>query len=198
MPDLTVDFKWYRDPKGYRLVAAKVPRRGQSWREILDTPASEIAPARIVRNGGALQSYRPLEIPDLFDRFIRMARSENGVLEFVEKFGPLTVNGLRGKGEIVLDVMDQAKAMVRYGTRGLDKLTVSIVADDGGMHLKVQPTCLLDALWLQFAQTNTRSRVCRQCHEPFPIGPAVKRRKDAKFCSEECRIKFNSLERSRR
>ena len=40
MPDLTLDFTWYRDPKGYRLIPAKVPklRPGQS---ILDLPARD-------------------------------------------------------------------------------------------------------------------------------------------------------------
>jgi hypothetical protein len=196
MPDLTLDFTWYKDTKGYRLVPAKVPKRrpGQS---LLDVPSTEIEPARIVGRGGKLQSYRPLEIPGLVGRFFEMATSEKGVLEFVEKFGPLTHQGLRGKGEIVPEVVDQAKAMVRYGTRGLGKFEAWIEIDHEGMRLKVRPTCLLDALWLLLAQTNTRSKVCQQCRKPFPIGVAVGRRRDAKFCSDKCRIKFNSLERSR-
>src|SRR5262249_19032374 len=196
MPDLALDFTWYRDPKGYRLIPAKIPkvRPGQS---IMDVPASDIEPARIVRNGGELQSYRPLEIPNLVGRFINNATSEKGVLEFVEKFGPLTHGGLGNKGEIVPDVVDQAEAMVRYGTRGLGRFKAWIEIDHEGLRLKVQPTSLLDALWLLLAQTNTRSKQCLQCRKPFPIGVAVKRRKDAKFCSDKCRIKFNSLERSR-
>jgi hypothetical protein len=197
MPDLTFDFTWHKDPKGYRLVPAKLPRLrpGQSP---LDVPSIGIEPARIVRNGGALQSYRPLEhFPALFDRFIRTATSEKGVLEFVEKFGPLTHDGLRGKGEIVLDVVDQARDMARYGGRGLGKLNAWIEVDHEGMRLKVKPTCLLDALWLQLAQANPRSRVCPQCRKSFLIGVAVNRRKDAQFCTDECRIKFNSLKRSR-
>src|SRR5262245_3404956 len=120
MPDLTLDFTWYRDPKGYQLIPAKVPklRPGQS---ILDVLANEIEPARIVCNSKERQSYRPLEIPNLAGRFINMARSEAGVLKFVEKFGPLTHDGLRGKGGVVPKIMDQAEAMVRYGTRGLGK-----------------------------------------------------------------------------
>ena len=196
MPELTLDFTWYKDPKGYRLVPAKLPqlRPGQS---LLDVPATGIEPARIFGKGGKLQSYRPLEIPNLVGRFIEMARSEAGVLKFVEKFGPLTHDGLRGKGEVVPEIMDQVEAMVRYGTRGLGKFKAWIEIDHEGMRLKVRPSCLLDALWLLLAQTNTRSRVCQQCRKPFPIGVAVGRRKDAKFCSDECRIKFNSLERSR-
>jgi len=196
MPDLTLDFKWYRDPKGHRLIPARFPklRKGQS---IMDAPMADIEPSRIVRNGGELQSYRPLEIHNLAGLFIKMARSETGVLEFVEKFGPLTSDGLRGKGEIVFEIIDQAEAMVRYGTKGLGRFKAWIEIDNEGMRLKVQPTSLLDALWLLLAQTNTRSRVCRQCRTPFPIGVAVGRRRDAKFCSDDCRIKFNSLERSR-
>jgi len=196
MPDLTFDFTWYRDLKGYRLIPAKLPPRrpGQS---LLDVPSVGVEPARIVRNNGPLQTYRPLEIPNLVGRFINMARSEAGALEFVEKFGPLTIAGLRGKGEVVFEIMDEAAAMVRYGTRGLGKFKAWIVVDDEGMRLKVEPTSLLDALWLLLAQTNTRSKLCQQCRQPFSTGVAVKRRRDAKFCTDECRIKFNSLKRSR-
>src|SRR5262249_14375276 len=165
---------------------------GQS---VLDVPAREIEPARIVRNRGALQSYRPLEIPKIVDHFIRTATSEVGVLRFVEKFGPLTSEGLRGKGDVVPEIVDQAKAMLRPGATSLNKLNASIVIDHEEMRLKVWPACLLDALWLQLVKDNARTAECPQCHEPFRIG--VGRRKDARFCSEDCRIKFNSLERSR-
>ena len=190
MPDLTLDFTWYKDPKGYRLVPAKFHK------SVMDVPMRDIEPARIVRNRGALQSYRPLEIPALFDRFINTATTESGVLEFVQKFGPLTHDGLRGKGDIVPDIIEQAQAMARPGSRMLNKLNIAIIIDDE-MRLKIWPGCLLDALWLQLAQANTRSKLCPQCRKPFMIGVAVKRRKDARFCTDECRIKFNSLERSR-
>jgi len=196
MPDLTLDFTWYRDPKGYRLIPAKLPklRPGQS---INDVPMREIEPDRIVRNGGKPQPYRPLEIPALFDRFIKMATTENGVLEFVQKFGPLTKNGRWGKGDIVPDIIDHAEAMARGHGSGLLNINVSITVERDETRLKVSPACLLDALWLQLAQANTRSKQCPQCRKPFRIGVAVKRRKDARFCSDDCRIKFNSLERSR-
>jgi hypothetical protein len=195
MPDLTFDFTWYRDLKGYRLIPAKLPRRRSA--DPLDLPSVGIEPARIVRNGGALQSYQPLEIPDLAGRFIQTARTEAGALEFVQTFGPLTRAGLGGRGEVVPEIMDEAAAMARYGTRGLGRFKGWIEIDREGMRLKVKPTSLLDALWLLLAQTNTQSKVCLQCRKPFPIGVAVHRRRDAKFCSDACRIKFNSLERSR-
>jgi hypothetical protein len=198
MPDLTLDFTWYKDPKGYRLIPAKVPRRrpGQSP---LDVPSTGIEPARIVRNGGTLQSYRPLEhFPTLFDDFTKTATSEAGVLKFIERFGPLTHDGLRGKGDIVLDAIDQARDMTGGpGTALVKKLNASITVERDGVRLKLWPACLLDALWLQLAQANPRSRVCPQCRKPFLIGGAVNRRKDAQFCTDECRIRFNSLARSR-
>jgi hypothetical protein len=195
MTELTLDFTWYKDPEGYRLIPAKVPKR----REGLDVPMTDIEPARIVRGGGRLQSYRPLEhFPKLFDRFINTATTENGVLQFVQKFGPLTHNGLRGKGDVVYEIMDQARAMTGGpGTALVKKLNASITVERDGVRLKLWPACLLDALWLQLAQANTRSRMCPQCRKPFRTGVAVKRRKDARFCSDGCRIKYNSLERSR-
>ena len=100
MPDLTIDITWYKDPKGYRLVPAK-PIKLRPGQSLLDVPYTEIEPARIIRNGGELQSYRPLEIPNLVGRFIRMATSESGLLAFIEKYGPLTFDGLRGEGDNV-------------------------------------------------------------------------------------------------
>jgi hypothetical protein len=203
MPDLTFDFTWYKDAKGYRLIPPKSPKRrpGQS---ILDVRASDIQPARIVRNGGALQSYRPLEYPRLFIRFIDTAKSENGVLEFVERFGPLTHDGLQRDGDVVPAVIDQAENMSQ-ALRGqiiampLNQLIASIVTDNGRMRLKVRPACLLDALWLQLAQAKsvTNFRECLHCHGPFIAGGGADRRADAKFCSDECRIEFNSRKRSR-
>jgi hypothetical protein len=201
MPDLTFDFTWYKDRKGYRLIPAKPSRR----RSILDAKAGDVQPARIVRNGGTLQSYRPLEFfPNLFSRFIDMAKSENGVLEFVEKFGPLTHDGLRRDGDVVPAVIDQAENMSQV-LRGriiampLNSLNASLVTERNDIRLKVSPACLIDALWLQLAQAKsvTNFRECPQCHRSFMTGRRTNRRADAKFCSIECKTKFHSLERSR-
>ena len=94
MLDLSIDFTWFQDTQGYRLIPAKpiALRRGQS---ILDVPSREIQPARIVRHGGKLRSYQPFEFPSdlLIKEFIGATKSENGMLEFVKRFGPLTYEG---------------------------------------------------------------------------------------------------------
>jgi hypothetical protein len=211
MPELTFDFKWYRDAAGYRLIPAKpiTLRRGQS---ILDIPSNQIQPARILRKGGPLQSYRPLdEFPTLFRHFIQASRTEAGVLGFVQKFGPLTHAALQRRdgirnGDVVLDIIDSAEEMVKLLRGGivampLKQLNASVVTEADGIRLKVGPACLLDALWLQLAQAKSGGkasfRECLQCHTLFATGVGTDRRADAKFCSDKCRITFNSLERSR-
>jgi len=171
----------------------------------LDLPPRDIQPARIIRNGGALQAYRPIEaFPNLFRYFMAMPKSEDGVLEFIQTYGPLTYEGMQGDGDVVPAVIDEAVNMSKT-VRGqilaapLNKLNVTIFSDPShGVHLKVSPTCLLDALWLQLAQTRSKTdfRECLQCHEPFLVGAGI-RRADAKFCSDKCRITFNSHNRSR-
>ena len=198
MLDLSIDFTWFQDPQGYRPIPAKpiALRRGQS---ILDVPMRDIQPARIVRNGGKLQPYRPFEFPSdlLIKEFIGATKSENGMLEFVKRFGPLTYEGLRGRGEIVWELRDQANEMSEvmlgriYG-KVLGKLNVSISSQREGIYLKVEPPDLLSALWLLVARTK-RKRQCLQCNRAL-----IGLRADAKFCSDACRIAFNSLERTRK
>jgi hypothetical protein len=203
MPDLTFDFKWYKYAGGCRLVPAKLPRgRATSAR------ADDIEPARIVPNGEALKSYRPHVDETLFNYFISKAQSENGVLEFVKNYGPLTNDGLRKGCEVVREIIDAAEEMSdalrdHKVVVPLGSLNVSIVSDDRGTRLKVRPKCLLDALWLQLAQVKSkgvRFRECEneKCRKVFIAGPTGNRRGDARFCSDECRIKFNSLQRSRK
>jgi hypothetical protein len=189
MPQLEFDFTWYKDAKGYRLT----PERGRG----LDAPAWEVQPARIVRNRGRLLPYEPLRIEDLFERFSRIKTPED-VLRFVETYGPLTHSGLRGKGDVVHDLIAEARDMRSSVSKPLGRLNVTIRNAVSETRLRVRPASLLDALWLQFAQAGSRSRECPQCHERFLVGVAARRRADAKFCSAECRKRFNSLRRSRR
>jgi hypothetical protein len=202
MPDLTFDFKWYKHVRGYRLVPAKLHRGS-----VLGAQPDDIEPAKIVPEGGPLQSYRPFaKSENLFELFVRRAKSEEGVLEFVKNFGPLTHDGLRKGGEVVQDIIDAAEEMSGV-LRGhiiattLSPLKVSIITDDERrLRLKISPQCLLDALWLQLAQVSGSAsfRECWNCSEPFVAGVKGNRRGDAKFCSDKCRIEFNSLQRSRK
>jgi hypothetical protein len=203
MPDLTFDFTWYKHAGGYRLIPAKPLPRRQSP---LDFRFEDIQPARIVPKGGPLKEYRPLKSDILFDHFIRTAKSEDGVLEFINAYGPLTSDGLRKGGEVVPAIIDAAKEMSevlrgRIVAMPLEPLNVSIITDhERRMRLEIRPYCLLHALWLQMAQASgvASFRECQRCGEPFVVGGGGNRRADAKFCSDKCRIEFNSLQRSRK
>src|SRR5262245_61429948 len=144
MPNLTFDFTWYRDPKGYQLVPAKPRMPGE---RLLGGKVGDVRGARIVRNGGPLESYQPLHaFPNLYTHFIDMARSEEGVLKFVQNFGPLTREGLREKGDLVPRLVDQAQEMLSPGTMRLNPIEAWIVTANNETRLKVSPACLLDAL----------------------------------------------------
>lgn len=195
-----IDFAWTRDPKGYRLV----------W-----TPQRAI-----VRNGPNRSEVlcRPLT-GDEYRIFVHIAHSPDGALEFVERFGPLTWGGWDSRHGDSLDiVMMNARTM-----RELLDVTCegrSPLAEEPGamsptstLHAAVlwdpaikairwslRPNTLLDALWLQFGQELSRGakiRACQHCGAFFEAGVGTGRRADAKFCSDEHRVAFNSLKRSK-
>ena len=83
----------------------------------------------------------------------------------------------------------------------LTKLDVRLVGDPGlnSLRFSLSPRSLLDALWLQLAQKLSAGGVIRQCQHCggwFEAGPGSGRRFDAKFCSDDHRVVFNSRRRS--
>jgi hypothetical protein len=174
-------------------------------------------PAYITATSSNFESYRPLEIESLFLEFATLHTTED-VLDFVKKFGALTRVGPQIKqGELVEGVLEHSRAMrellemVGRGYIGtlaatqynpFSELEVSL-AQDPTSGLPIQryvPSSLLDALWLQAVQALQGGTVVRQCHHcghPFKAGIGTGRRLDAKFCSEEHKITFHSLKRSR-
>lgn len=108
-----VDFEWYRDSLGYELLEPKsrvaVPIRPVEGETLVAHAPEMVAllarPQRIVRRGGELVRYRPLNkfSPRLKSApcklFATEAVNPRGLLAFVEKFGPLTRRGLKEKEE---------------------------------------------------------------------------------------------------
>jgi hypothetical protein len=192
-----ISFGWWRerDPKDYEIKnAGNRPTFAGILRD--DWP-------RIRAKGIALDPYNPIdEFPDLYERFARV-RSEADVIKFVRAYGPLTHDGLGGKGDTIQKVQRQAESMAAGNLHVglvLCNLDAVLAADHDGIHLRVKPANLLDALWLQFAQAASKGLAnrCKQCKAVFATGPDTKRRKGAEFCSVECKTKFHSLKRSRR
>jgi hypothetical protein len=84
----------------------------------------------------------------------------------------------------------------------LTSLEAFLVSSGGSaIRLKLSPSRLIDALWLQMAQSITSGRdlkECLHCGELFEVGPGSGRRLDAKFCKDEHRIAFYNRRRSKK
>jgi hypothetical protein len=191
-----IEFTWKYDPKGYHFVESR-------------------GPMRIVRAGsnGAEKLCRPLNGEE-FRIFASQAHTPQGALDFVHRYGPLTWEGWdEAKGDLVLLIQVNAvamRALLDATQNGRSKPGVE--APDITVHATViwdqaakaprwcfRPNTLLDALWLQFGQEVTRGvkmQTCQHCGAWFQAGAGTGRRADAKFCSDEHRVTFNSLKRS--
>jgi hypothetical protein len=198
MTTIRIDFTWYVDSKGYR------PKDG-----------------RLIRNGGELRTYRPLDdYPTLFRMFADECRSEKGVQNFVNKFGLLIASpgdlittralGLSGitaaRGDLISEVIQQAKWMTKLvnDKSGVPQIPLTsleaALVPNGTIRLKLSPSRLIDAIWLQMAQSVSSGRDlqhCLHCGELFEVGPGSGRRLDAKFCTDEHRTQFHNQRRSK-
>jgi hypothetical protein len=209
MARIAVQLDWWRDPKGYRLVETGRPKM-----------------QCVVRNGTGhgpedFVLLRPLDSTDvLFRIFANEATTPNGVLDFVRRFGSLTWAGWSAtEGEPVpyaISDADHMRQVLRYWATSRAQpdepfvpqtgrpvsLDAMVVWDPIVKTLKweLRPKTLLDGLWLQLGQAltaNVQIRQCERCGNFFEAGRGTGRRLDAKFCSDEHRVAFNSLKRSR-
>jgi hypothetical protein len=188
------EFIWKRDLKGYRL-----------W-------DSE---RRVVASGVKQETYKPFERHEnLFGQFAIIPKTPEGVLDFITKFGPLTREGLEDRGEDVAAVLEGAESMAgllqtaegRQSTSQLSSqrksiyLTMEFANPSSGRLLTIVPDTLLDGMWLQLAEAlsgDAQLLRCIQCGVWFAAGASFGRRRETKFCSDEHRILYNSLKRSR-
>jgi hypothetical protein len=214
-----VEFRSWRDPAGYRLIAAKPPEL-----------------QRIGRKGhknAPLEPWHPLDCTaDLFLIFAKSATTPDGLLDFVKEFGPVMHDGHDPNGDIVPEMIDHARrmntllekhwrepSMVKRReaepppfvhpfkwTRDKEfspaRLQATVIWDIGTKALQWQfkPDSLLNGLWLQlgmFLMRGAKLMVCEHCGSFFTAGIGTGRRVVARFCSDEHRIAFNSLKRSR-
>jgi hypothetical protein len=182
---------------------------------------------RVVRSGKGhdpkdFQHSQPLSKTDsLFKIFANIATTPQGVLDFVQRFGPLTEGGWDPKiGEdvnLVISNADHMRQLLRYSSgnqKGLglplsrhqatrsSSIDAQVIWDSATKSPKweLRPRTLLDALWLQLGQALTAGaqiRQCEHCGDWFEAGRGTGRRLDAKFCCDEHRTAFNSLKRSR-
>jgi hypothetical protein len=226
MTVLGIDFQWWRDDAGYDFVPAApsepAPSETSPFYALISSILPEGAgrPARIVRRGGKLEPYRPFGTVDgLYRIFANLGTTEEGLLNFVSRFGPLTESGNRECGEEVIFPMSAASAMrdllscslqeraaylSRFGENGLSwsQIDVALAFNPitGKPQFRLTPPTLVNALWLELGQalsSDASIRNCLHCGGWFEAGPGTGRRQDSKFCSDAHRIAFNSRKRSK-
>ena len=234
MADVLVEFEWWRDPKGYRLREAKrvknplheTPRFSGGIRSrisLFSALEHLTEPAIILRNGGALESYRPLEkFGDLLPREFAKVSSADDLVNFVRRFGPLTKAGLKAdQGDQVDAILEEAGAMrwlidlndkgavgremtrLKVGAVDLGAIGTKLVLDPAteSVRLQLRVTDMMTAIWIQFGHLvsgGATIKKCQHCGGTFTAGPRTGRTLKSRFCKDDCRIQFNSLERTRK
>ena len=199
---LALEFGSWRDRKGYHLSkSGQVLRNGKEQKD--------------------LELCYPLSSPDLYLIFANTCTTANGVVNFVNQYGPVTQRGDDiYRCDNVKKVIHQAILMREIWKRSaggqqwpkgwakpgritaFSSIDATIVWEPVSRLPRwyLHPKFLLDALWLQLGQALTRRalfRQCEHCGKWFEAGLGTGRRADAKFCSEEHKISFHSHKRSR-
>jgi hypothetical protein len=79
--------------------------------------------------------------------------------------------------------------------------TADLVADaTRGIQIRITTNALIGGLWWQLAQKlsgETNIQICRHCNIPFETGPGTGRHLDATFCSNEHKVRYFSLARTK-
>jgi len=236
-----IGLEWWRDARGYRLDEEIDPSQLCPPRADVGTsgppgfvsffsfPEAWLAsqpkiPGRIVRAGGRLISYRPVEMLDqIFNAYINTEPTPEGLLGFVNRFGPLTPYGNEDFGELVefainhlkstialiraygeTDKATQKRALAGFlGPDGLESpgIKLRIVFDEQAQTLRTEQIVkdLSTALWLRQLEimgSDTLMRRCGHCGAWFTAGMGTGRHLNARFCTDAHRIAFNSLKRT--
>jgi hypothetical protein len=190
-------------------------------------PTHGVLTARIMRVGGSLVPCAwPLSLDAAVQAFLNMPATPKNVLEFVNSFGALTNSGnVMGIGEPVAEAIElhagmtsivdaaatlnkteKRKALAQFlGADGvrLSGVDVQLIFDAQTQALRTLQVArnLATALWLRLLimlMGNVALRRCQHCGELFGAGPDTGRDAKARFCSDEHRVRYNSLRRTRR
>lgn len=109
--------------------------------------------------------------------------------------------------EFILRGYEQAGAQAPPPDYDFGKLyqligTADLIANPGhGVQFRITTDVLIGGLWWQLGQKLSGSaniRTCRHCGMLFETGPGTERHIDANFCCDDHKVKYFSLDRSRR
>ena len=211
---IDIDFEWSVDTKGYRLEGGRIVGNGGPKRQhrLRDFQKLFLIFAKIPKTPEGLldfvSKFGRLTPDDLRDGKPIIGDNVRKILVDAEIISEaLGVFGNRRLGNppkwpggpFKYDLPSGGHVSGGIPLKG--KLNAWLVPNPvtGAWELQLQPPTLLDAIWLQFGQAITSNavlRTCDHCGKWFEAGQGTGRRADAKFCSDDCRIEFNSVKRS--
>ena len=187
-----IEFEWGRCIDGYRLEGGYQDRN-------------------VVAVSERFEIYRPNELPVLFQIFADAAATEEGALDFVNKFGAIGgIREIRQRNEEVQTFLE-SHAQLRQAIHAADTHDWTILVElyntntfgrgqlisrlrhqrGGTVALVFVPTNLIQFLWLQFAlhvSSDAKLLRCERCGVPFRVGTGTGRRETAKYCSNACKV----------
>jgi hypothetical protein len=179
-----IEFEWLRSPDAYVIVP---PRshvrmwRPKGARERL-VPNPDPTPSLSTAGERYFETYRPTEFPELFQRFVDMPATAEGMRDFYNKFGPLRFGlerigsrslepGWFSHGTPVRDALllhaSLRRAIELFESGNLSGLPEAFKQEEEGwgqlrtelrpgtagkLAMVLVPTSLIQFLWLQFAQ----------------------------------------------
>ncbi len=226
MPYLDINFDWPVCAGGYRLAPPKPappPPKGRGKGRIgrffpesetlVEQVAREFdASPRIVAKSKAKRLHRPLEFhKTLYVDFAGLDGSPEACLEFASRFGLLGFYPRGGGEELVLwrDAIAGMSRVIKLSQTDRSALEGYRITPlhgalipsppDGRLIFRFRPNSLLHGMQLQFVQAISSGlaiKECGHCGKPFEAG-GDQRRRDALFCSKECKINFHNLEKRR-
>ncbi len=206
--------EWRVDQAGYRLVEEPAVE----GRTILESRAWDM---RLVRNGGLLQAYRPLQDePGLFREFAETVIVPSDFQQFANRYGPLVsdekdldsaLHALDAAGALrsilaIIDYSGDRQALARaadqfnHSVSGIKFMARVTVPEEGRPTIELDPGSLEAVLWFQLAgqiTNGTAFRRCLNCPKSFPYGrtsahPGSRAATKRKlYCSDRCRVAWN-------
>ena len=200
MPELLF-FEWTKSEAGYRLVDDE-----KKYPPVFTSLIG--AGPFLYQIGDKWTKYRPLEDnPALFRELAATEKTPTAVKSFADRYGFLGANAGDSKVSAWYPSIDALREAVFLWGRGelnavADRFNHSYFADtsfrlvrphgEDRLSLRITPTSLWSALWLQFAQTVStignpnRLRQCKWCPRWFVFGTGTGKRKSGHYCSPRC------------
>ena len=206
-PLLDVEFEWYKDPAGYKLLAA-VPGSTDPCDPVgTDRPPYAAWSARVGRASRISCRAATASITSN----LHASRRRMTLLIFLPPTGRSQTTGI-----MTWPASSSEQTFVRSWMIGkvwrkptayrigqqyrIWQLTASLTLDqDGAPRLKIRPSSLQAMIYLQLAQAlagDNTIRECPHCGTLFKAGRGTARRLDAKFCTPDHQRLYNSLRRS--